>query len=102
MIQMKDRVTFNENSIIITYANYGNDGRNYGELFDFLGYFDIITASELGRDVILLDSEVYFFRDQDECKLRRDGVIELFNECLLEDYIEKDNPEHSAFLQWYY
>ena len=94
-------VAFQKNEIHISYPNYGADGRNYGELFDFLADYDIITASEIGQDAILMSSNVYLFSIQDEFILRRTGQISLSKECSIEDYIDKDNPEHQSFLKWY-
>lgn len=101
MTEEIQKVTFNENEILISYSNYGSEGRNYGELFDFLGDSDIITASEIGQDVVLMANSVYIFSIQDEFKLKRTGKISLSKECSLEDYIETYNPEHISFLQWY-
>lgn len=95
------KVTFTENEILISYSNYGSEGRNYGELFDFLGDSDIITAAEIGQDVVLMANKVYSFSVQDEFILKRTGKISLSKECNLEDYIESDNPDHISFLRWY-
>lgn len=101
MTEEIEKVTVTKNNIHISYSNYGSEGRNYGELFDFLGDSDIITASEIGQDIILMANHVYSFSVQDEFKLKRTGKISLNKECSLEDYIEMDNPEHLEFLQWY-
>ena len=41
----KDSVKYENKVLTIQYKNYGKNGRNYGDLFDFLGDYDIITAS---------------------------------------------------------
>lgn len=101
MTEEIQKLTFTKDEILISYSNYGSKGRNYGELFDFLGDSDIITASEIGQSVVLMANSVYFFSIQDEFVLKRTGKISLSKECSLEDYIETDNPDHISFLQWY-
>lgn len=102
MIQVKDKVEFYDNYIIITYHNYGKEGRNYGELFDFLGNYDIITASELGKDIITVEYDIYLFRDEDESDLRENGAVRLNFLSHLKDYINPEKENHRDFIRWFY
>lgn len=97
-----DKIEYRNNALTIHFRNYGDDGRNYGELFDFLGDFDIVTASEIGQDIIVMSDNVFQFTHSDECKLRRDSFVVLERECSLKEYIDKNDSNHLNFLQWYY
>ncbi|MCA0362692.1 MAG: hypothetical protein LCH67_01495 [Bacteroidetes bacterium] len=98
---MKESVSYRNGILKITFPDYGKDGRNYGELFDFLGDFDIITASELGQDVIVMSDTVFMFTNSDEGQLARNSYIELGQVCFLKDFIEPANAVHTDFLKWY-
>lgn len=102
MSQVDDIVVYNDKCLTITYKNYGDEERNYGELFDFLGDFDIVTGSEIGRDVIVMSGLIFYFTHQDEANLSRNGHVTLSEVCNLTDYIDKNNPEHISFLKWYF
>jgi hypothetical protein len=98
---MKDKVVFETGILKITFPNYGKDDRNYGELFDFLGDFDIINANELGKDVILMSGVVFMFTNSDEGQLARKSYIELEQICSLKDFLEPSNSVHTDFSNWY-
>lgn len=99
---MKDNATFENGLLTISYPNYGNDGRNYCELFDFLGDFDIITANELGQDVIVMSEIVFMFSNFDEGRLAKDSCIELEAVSSLKEFADPTNQDHREFLEWYY
>lgn len=98
----EERGTFYYNQktkeITIQYPDYGTEGRNYGNLFGWLSDFDVVTGSELGDDIILLDGLIYFLTSQKEIELARTGKITLSNQGHINDY-RKDNPD---FYNWYY
>lgn len=100
---MNDSIDFNqENSILrINYENYGTYNRNYSELFDFLGDFDIITASEIGENVILFDSDVFYFTKNDEQKLKENGFVLLKKVSNIVDFIDFNDVEQETFYKWY-
>ena len=98
---MEDKVEFKDNILTIHYANYGQEERNYGELFDFLGDNDIITASEIGQGVILMNDLVFFFTHNDERKLKENSSIELNVHSTLEAYIDLSDPKEKEFYSWY-
>lgn len=100
---MNDSIDFNqENSILrINYENYGTSNRNYSELFDFLGDFDIITASEIGENVILFDSDVFYFTKNDEQKLKENGFVLLKKVSNIVDFIDFNDVEQETFYKWY-
>ena len=102
MKKFGDRVKVSKNKITIYYNGYGSKNRNYSELFDFLGDFDIITASEIDVDVIVRSGEVFYFSNLDEFTLKSTSKITLERVCLLENYIDKNNKDHVEFLKWYY
>ncbi|WP_304065576.1 hypothetical protein [Pedobacter glucosidilyticus] len=99
---MRDNATFQNGILKISYPNYGKDGRNYCELFDFLGDFDIITANEIGQDVIVMSEIVFMFSNFDEGRLKRESCIELEAISSLKEFVDAENPEHREFLEWYY
>jgi hypothetical protein len=96
-----DNIKYEDNQLIINYSNYGSESRNYGDLFDFLGDFDIVTASELGQDEIVMSGIVFSFTSQDEARLKRQGSVILTKELELAEYIERENNNHLEFLRWY-
>lgn len=98
---MEDKVEFKDNILTIHYENYGQEERNYDSLFDFLGDNDIITASEIGQDVILMDDLVFFFTHNDESKLKENSSVELNVHSTLEAYIDLSNPKEKEFYSWY-
>lgn len=98
---MKDNATYKNGILTISFANYGKEGRNYCELFDFLGDFDIITANELGQDVIVMSEIVFMFSNFDEGRLKRSSSVELEAVCSLQEFVDPKNFDHSEFLQWY-
>ena len=102
MTTFGNRVKTSKNEIIIHYERYGSEHSNYGELFDFLGDYDIITASEIGQDVIIMSGEVFLFRFEDERKLQKTSTVTLKKICSLEEYIDKNNVDDLEFLKWYY
>ena len=97
----KDGVKYENNILNICYSNYGAENRNYDALFDFLGDFDIVTASELGNDVIIMSNEVFNFSHQDEQKLRKNTFVELEKISSLNEFIDNNNEEHIDFMKWY-
>lgn len=99
MIKFEDRVEIADDKITIYYKEYGSNNRNYGELFDFLGNFDIITASEIDSDVIVMAGEVFYFSILDEFTLKETSKVTLKKVCFLEEYISSELIE---FLKWYY
>lgn len=98
MKNKNNKVLFTDDkSLYIQYANYGDDGNNYGELFDWLGDKDIITASELGNDMIVHDGDVYLFTHQDEHILKREGSVTLKKEGTINEF-----DTDGSFSKWYY
>lgn len=95
---MKEAVEINTGTIKITYENYGDEGRNYGELFDLLGGFDIVTASEIKENFIAYDGDIYIFSHRDEQRLADDGSVTIYIYGSVEDYKESDKE----FYNWYY
>ena len=67
----KDNALYENGVLSIIYSNYGKNNRNYGELFDFLSDYDIITASEIGDNVIVMSDIVFFFTEYDEIELSK-------------------------------
>lgn len=98
---MMESVNYENGVLKIHYSKYGEEGRNYDELFNFLGDFDIITASEIGQDVIVLSGEVFLFTSMDEGILKRNSFVEIEKLCSLTEFIEKNNQDHIDFLNWY-
>jgi hypothetical protein len=99
---MKDLVSYKDGTLSIQFAKYGQDGRNYCELFDFLGNYDIITANELGQDVIVMSEIVFMFSNFDEGRLKREYCIDLEAISTLKEFVDAENPAHQDFLEWYY
>lgn len=99
---MKNIVKYKNGILTISYSNYGGENRNYCQLFDFLGDFDIITANELGQDVIVMSDIIFIFSSFDEGRLKRDGIVELEAMSTLQEFIDLENPDHYEFLEWYY
>ena len=97
----KDSVKYENNILSIRYSNYGAENRNYDALFDFLGDCDIVTASELGNDVIVMSNEIFNFSHQDEQKLRKNAFVELEKISYLNEFIDNNNKEHIDFIHWY-
>ena len=97
---IKDTIIFNnfDGSITIHYQNYGEDGRNYGELFDFLGDSDIITASELGKDFVVCEGDIYLFTNSDERVLKEKGSVTIQKTGETTEDYEESNQE---FYNWY-
>ncbi|MFN3850332.1 MAG: hypothetical protein ACK4NY_12935 [Spirosomataceae bacterium] len=98
----KDNALYENEALLIIYPNYGKDSRNYGELFDFLSDYDIITASEIGDDVIVMSGIVFFFREYDEIELSKKGLVELKKFALLENFINFKDKCHLTFYKWYH
>ena len=98
---MTDFVFYQNDTLKINYLNYGKKGRNYSELFDFLGNFDIITASEIGQDSILMDNDVFLFTSLHEVFLRNNSFVNVPKISSLKDFIDYKNEDHIAFLKWY-
>ncbi len=98
---MSDSIEYKDNLLRINYADYGFEGRNYDALFDFLGDFDIITASEIGQDVILFDSDVFYFTKNDEQKLKENGFVLLKKVSNIVDFIDFNDVEQETFYKWY-
>lgn len=96
-----DNIKYEDNQLIINYSNYGLENRNYGDLFDFLGDFDIVTASELGQDEIVMSGIVFRFTPQDEARLKQQGSVILTKELELTEYVNRENNNHIEFLTWY-
>lgn len=99
---MPDKVKYKNRSLEIHYDGYGTDGRNYGELFDFLGDFDIVTASEIGQDVIIMSGIVFLFSPFDESRLRDKNYVQLPEVGSLNTFIDLTNKDHIDFYNWYY
>ena len=99
---MLTHIDADTHALTINYPDYGTTDRNYGDLFDDLGDEDIITASEIGRDVIVADGEVYLFTMNDEGTLKREGTVTLEHISSLKDFIDPGNGNHTAFLKWYF
>ena len=99
---MNDLVLFQNGILTIFYPKYGTKDRNYDSLFDFLGDYDIITASEIGKDTIVMSESVFLFTNDDEQTLKNDGYVSLTLISDLKSYIDKDNENHINFLNWYY
>lgn len=95
---MKDLVEIGTGTIRIVYPNYGDDGRNYGDLFDWLSDADIITASELGENYVINCGDIYLFSHRDENELKEKGEVTLHIYGWLADYKESDKN----FYNWYY
>ena len=88
-------------SFEVQYDQYGSEGRNLGELFDWLGdEADIIQANELYQFCCIDDcGNIFDFTNEDEYVLAKRGIIELFYTGeTIEDYKEK-NPD---FYNWYW
>ena len=98
---MSDSIEYKDNLLRINYADYGFEGRNYDALFDFLGDFDIITASEIGQDVIIFDSDVFYFTNNDEKHLKENGFVILQKVSFVNDFIDHNDIEQLSFLNWY-
>jgi hypothetical protein len=98
---MNDSIEYKDDLLRINYADYGNENRNYDALFDFLGDFDIITASEIGNDVIIFDSDVFYFTKNDEQKLKENGFVLLQKVGFLANFINHDDDEQKSFYKWY-
>lgn len=96
-----EKVTFTDGNLIIQYPGYGTEGRGYGELFDMLGDHDVITASEIGQDVVLMSGTVFRFTDADESTLEETGSVTLASECSLDEWLDLDEPAHVDFKSWY-
>ncbi len=99
---MHDKVKYENKTLEIHYDDYGNDGRNYGELFDFLGDYDVITASEIGQDVIVMNEIVFQFSHMDEGRLQKDKYVYLSEVSSLKDFIDFEDVQHVNFYKWYY
>jgi hypothetical protein len=97
----QDKIEFANNRLKIFFRDYGKIGRNYSELFDFLGDFDKVTASEIGANVIVMSGDIYFFTLKDESKLQKNSVVEIERQCLLEEFIDVSNQDHLDFFKWY-
>lgn len=98
-----DSISFDADDVLtIRYANYGNEDRNYDALFDYLGDFDIITASEIGEDIIISNEEVYKFTKKNELALSINGFVKLDRISCLEEYLDMENESHKSFSEWFY
>lgn len=97
---MKDFFDYQDNKITITYPNYGSEGRNLGELFDWLGDIAHFTqANELYQFACLDDcGNIFEFTNSDEVKLSKEGkvVLESTGETI-NDYKET----HKDFYNWF-
>lgn len=98
----KDFVKYKDDTLCIYYSDYGIENRNYDCLFDFLGEYDIITASELEQDIIIMSNEVFLFTNQDEGMLARKGFVDLSRISSLKEFIDVKNDRHLNFVNWYY
>ena len=98
---MNDSIEYKDDLLRINYENYGDKNRNYDALFDLLGDFDIITASEIGDDVIIFDSDVFYFTKNDEQKLKENGFVILQKVDFLANFINHDDKEQKSFYKWY-
>ena len=98
---MKDFFKYHDNTITITYPNYGKENRNLGDLMDWLGEkFGFIQANELYQFACLDDcGNVFDFTNDDEVKLFKEGkvVLEATGETI-EDYKET----HKDFYNWFF
>lgn len=99
----KDSVFYKNGQLTIRYAYYGQyENRQYGDLFDWLGDFDIITASEIHRNYICMSEEVFVFSEDDEIHLEEYGEVKLNSIGFLDDILDLQNPHHLDFNNWYY
>lgn len=98
-----DNVIYNNdtNELTIIYPNYGSENRNRGELFDYLGDFDIIIANELHPDAIIMSGDLYLFSNSDEEILSRNGSITLGLYSTLDDFIDFEDNDQVSFYNWY-
>lgn len=99
---VEDNIFYENCSLTITYPNYGKIGRNYGELFDYLGDYDIVNASEIGEDVVIMSEYVFLFTHNDEKLLSEKSIVTLKEVGKLNDFIELNNKTHLDFYNWYY
>ena len=98
---LTDSVSYDDGVLTIRYEKYGSENRNYDSLFDFLGDFDIITASEIGEDIIIMSEEVFKFTKKDELSLGINGFVKLDRICCLEEYLDMEDESHVLFNEWY-
>lgn len=97
-----NKVEYQNEILTIEFAGYGTGNINYNELFDFLGENDIITASEIGEDCILMSNELFLFTHKDEQILKDTGKVQLERKCTLRDWVvEKNIPLDNNFVKWY-
>lgn len=98
MKNLKDSVEFEGNKITINYSNYGSDNKYYGDLFDWLSQFDIITASEIKEDCVIFSGKLLDFTHFDEMILAKKESVTLFIKEDLKNYKDKNRD----FYNWYY
>lgn len=98
---MKEAVYYKDGVLTIIYPNYMSINRKYGELFDWLGDMDIITASELGQDYICMDCIVFLFTDNDEYELMKNGKVSIKEIGALDTILDFSNKNHRDFYNWY-
>lgn len=101
---MKDKFSYDAEtmSITIVYPNYGEEGRGYGELFDWLGEHDVVTASDVSSDLIVMSDFCYEFTHQDEAELETEGSVTLSYVGTIDEQVEDaDTEEAREYLEWY-
>ncbi len=91
---------YNGNVMTIQFDKYGSEGRNLGELFDWLGDLGIIQCNEIEQFYISDDcGNLFVFDNQDEMVLTKKGIVELkATGETIEDYKES----HEDFYNWFF
>lgn len=92
---------YNGDNMTIQFDKYGSEGRNLGELFDWLGEeAGVVQCNEIEQFYISDDcGNLFIFDNQDEKVLAREGIIELkATGETVEDY--KDS--HEDFYNWFF
>lgn len=91
---------YDGDTITIQFDKYGSEGRNLGELFDWLGDMGIVQCNEIEQFYISDDcGNLFIFDNQDENVLAKKGIVELkATGKTVEDYKES----HKDFYNWFF
>lgn len=101
---MENDIIYKENELTIKYK-FNEDTNFFDELdtfLDWLGDWDIVTASELEKDSICATGYLYKFTEPEFDKLYYEGKVTLKKIAYLDDYVNMNKENERGFFNWYY